>query len=69
MEERIKRYLFPLSVPIVVLLIFYTLSYFTESSKTMFDTPIWFQIVIAILLYLGGIACCIRCGLLGWDKL
>jgi hypothetical protein len=70
MKEKTKRFLYPVILPIVIFLILYTMPYITEpGTSTIYDMPIYFQIVIVILLYLGGIAICIRSGILGWDKI
>lgn len=70
MKEKVKRFLYPVILPFVAFLFFYLMAYITEpDTSSIYDMPILFQILIAILLYLGGIVVCMRLNILGWGKI
>jgi hypothetical protein len=69
MEDRMKRYFYPAIFTIVFFLILYIGSYVFIPSNPLHNTPIFFQILLWVLVYFGMIAGSIRTGSFGWDEL
>ncbi|GEM_PF-2808902 len=68
MENRKKRYFYPLILTIVSFLILYIGFYFYNPSTSLQNAPISFQILFWILIYFFWIAFAIKLGLFGWNE-